>query len=241
MKRLLQEKKYRILLFAFTVFLLFLAFVLTFLNPPAIRLPARADEVPSKSFTFFSIGENTRLTQEKLKTLKKALGQHRLENLTPVSMDFVKKGWLSAKLPELRELDAFFSDTRWRGEIASRTLKLTYRYAATHQVPFTDIQFIFSGDTLTPLFLRLRLPGDGDSLVTDLEKKHGKPLAPKDSAPAAASFFWKTPEAHLLTAVMADRYGKPETHILIVYTENAHEFANRLTAEAPQPETSTGF
>ncbi|TYT74159.1 hypothetical protein [Desulfobotulus mexicanus] len=242
MKDLISEK-YRIILFFIILTAICVSFLLVFLNQSSIKIQRNAEQKKSESFTFFDVGENTVLTKTKLKDLRKILGQHRLENLTPVYMDFVHKGWLAKYFPSLESYDVFFEKPRLRDPIASNTLKLHYRYAHQKNIPFNNIRFVFSRYTNKPLSLFLRLPGDGSIVINNLKNTHGTPQTienVKISGPGPV-YFWKRGKDILVTAVLFDRYGKPETHIFILYGENTENFKKTIMETYPEPDIKTGF
>jgi hypothetical protein len=234
-------QKYRIIFFFILICLIGTAFLLIFLNQSNIRLPRNAEQKKSESFTFFSVGENTILTKSKLRELSKILGQHRLENLTPVYMDFVHRGWLASRFPDLKEAGYFFNKNRLINPISGRTLKLDYRYAHHYNVPFSDIRFVFCDYTKKPLFLNLRLSGDGKGIVNTLKESYGDPQMIEDQRLFQPSYFWEDSKALLVTAILANRYGKAETHIIIVYKENLASFMDSIMKEYPEPDVRTGF
>ncbi|MCW7754016.1 hypothetical protein OOT00_08455 [Desulfobotulus sp. H1] len=241
--RELIPQKYRIFLFFLLIAILVGSFLLIFLNQSNISIPRKAKQIPSESFTFFEVGENTILTKEKVRTLKKALGQHRLENLTPVYLDFVRRGWLATHFPETQPLHDFFEKNRLRDPIASNTLKLTYRYAHQKNVPFQNIHFVFSAYTNQPMSLFLRLPGRGEAIVSDLKTRYGEPRI-LDNASVhgpGPTLVWKHKNDLLVVTILWDRYGKPETHIFIAYLDNMKDFQKTIMKFYPEPGIRTGF
>ncbi|TWI75542.1 hypothetical protein LZ24_00589 [Desulfobotulus alkaliphilus] len=242
MKNLISEK-YRVLFFFIVLVIICIFFLMFFLNQKSVKLPRNAEQKSSESFTFFDVGENTVLTKAKLKDLRRILGQHRLENLTPVYLDFVHRGWLAKYFPDLEAFDIVFEKPRLRDPIASNTIKLHYRYAHQKNIPFRDIRFVFSRYTNKPLLLFLRLPGDGNIVINNLKNTHGMPQTienVKIPGPGPV-YFWERGEDLLVTSVLSDRYGKPETHIFIFYGKNAEIFKQTIMEKYPEPDIKTGF
>lgn len=235
------SKKHRILIFVILVLTIKITFLFIFLNKPGIRLSWTADEKPSESFTFFSVGENTVLTKSRLGKMRKLLGQERLENITPVFLDFVHKGFLASHVQEMQEKDIFFNDQSFIPAIASRTIKLHYRYAQHYNVPFHEIVFIFSAYDKKPLFLKLRRSGDGSVIIPSLEKNHGKAETTRAKTMDGTLYLWRHKKDFLAAAVLPDRHGKPETHIWITYMDNLETFMKDILLNYPEKDIRTGF
>lgn len=215
--------------------------LLFFVNAPGISLATKAQETPSSSFIFFEIGENTLLTKTKIKDLDKILGQSRLENLTPVSLDFIGEAWMPANFPELKESDAFFKTERLVKPVASKTLKLDFRYAAQHAPPFTHVHFVFSDYSKHPLLGRMRLDGDGRKTLDSITERYGPPQKIEEKKALLPVLFWKNKNDLLIFAVLPDRYGKAETQLFIVYGKNLEAFREDILKNYPEPTVRTGF
>lgn len=234
-------KKYRIIIFFTFVFVVIISFILTFTNKSNIQLSKTAHESPSESFSFFSVGENTILTRSKLEKLRKILGQERLENITPVFLDFIHEGWLPSHFQAMKDKDAFFTKKHLIQPIASNTLKLYYRYARQYNVPFSDILFIFSAYDKKPLFLKLKLPGNAEIIKESLQRNHGNPESIQKDTTEGSFYLWQHQNDFLLTATLSDRFGKPETHIFIAYMDNLDRFMQQILLHHPEPGIRIGF
>lgn len=231
----------RISIFIAVLALVVASVLLFFVNSPGISLASKAEAIPSTSFTFFDVGENTLLTKNLLGKLDKTLGQHRLENITPVSMEFIATDWISSHFPEFTELNALFAQKRLVKPIASKTLKLDYRYAAQHAPPFTNVHFIFSDYSKKSLFTRMRMEGNGEETLTSLKTRYGAPQSLEEKKALSPPLFWRNQKDLLIFAVLPDRYGKAETSIFIIYGDNLELFRKDLLEEYPEPATTTGL
>ena len=179
-----------------------------------------------KSFTFFDVGANTRLTESLRETLRARLGSDAIETWTTINLEILHKGFIKKYLPEINDLNS-----RLNGDAGQRiehnTIKLRYRYIPRENYPFDYVELLFSGYSQKPLYCKIRAEEEGRDIVDVLEKKYGKPGRINGEDKKQFSLIWRYKGDLLVYANTPDRFGNPAYRIIIYYVDNIREMLQR--------------
>ncbi|QTA91232.1 hypothetical protein [Desulfonema magnum] len=198
-----------------------------------------------KTFTFFDIDANTRLTERIKWKLKNKLGSDVLERGTLADMTTNYKGFLQNYFPKLYELsrELRYDDVM---DTEDNPVKLTYRHTQNKNTPFAYVEIVFSGHTKKPLFFRIKTKKQRSDVIDVLRKKYGDPAVTDWNENVAygkkgRSLHWNKDNDILIVSIVPDRFGDPEYYIMIYYVNNLEENAgiNKERRERKQKENKT--
>jgi hypothetical protein len=177
-------------------------------------------------FTFFEIGENTQFSNDVREELREKLGSDAIETWNTLDLSINYKGFLQSYFPELYELNKKLNSPV--GErIEHDTIKLTYRYAQTQNVPFGYVELVFSNIDKKPLLFYIKSKNEGSDIVDVVTQKYGKPTSIRWDKKDGQSIYWKKNRSVLIISIMDDRYGNPEYHTNIYFVESLEKLLFR--------------
>jgi len=191
-------------------------------------------ELP-ESFTFFDLGSNTRFSSTVRSALSDRLGSDAIAYRSQIDLSVNSPEFLQTFFPELQTLNLQLNYPP-RERIEHNTIKLMYRYARKVNVPFEDVEMVFSGYSQRPLYFSVIVSHDGANIIDALHQKYGPPEEIQDLKSPFKASFWRKNNDLLLVFVKSDRYGNPEYHIMIYYVNSLEELLNIENEEARQRE-----
>lgn len=192
------------------VVLLFFSFTLTSCKDAGDqRTTVVNSPPPSKGFTFFDLGARSAFSDKIKDALEDNLGPDAYETRTTIDLELHDKGFLATHFPELDALNRQLNYLP--GErVEHNTIQLTYRYARRKNAPFDFVRLIFSSDTRTPLFFKIRAKNEGAQVLEKIREKYG----PADHRTWAdgngQSHFWKQNGEMLVISETQTRIGTPQ-------------------------------
>jgi hypothetical protein len=183
---------------------------------PAVEKP----QAPGlESFTFFNLGNNTKLTKAVRDDLEEKLGRGAIERRSILNLEINYNGFLKKYFPELDRMNQKVNYPP-RERVDHNTVKLMYRYAQKKNVPFEFVELIFSDYTGTPILFRINFKKDEAGIIETLEQKYGKPEIIDWQEENGQSRFWKQNNDYLIISRVPDQFGNPEYNLVIFYIDN---------------------
>ncbi len=183
---------------------------------PAEETPLPAD---SGSFTFFDLGQNTKLSKRVRKDLQSKLGRDAIERRSILDLEINYRGFLKKYFPELDQLNQKINFPP--GErVEHNTVKLMYRYAQKKNVPFNLVELVFSDYTKTPVLFKINFKVDEANIVKTLQEKYGLPQVIDWKEGNGKSRVWKKNGDILIESRIPDRFGNIDYQIVIYYIDN---------------------
>jgi hypothetical protein len=175
-----------------------------------------AGKTEPEGITFLNIGENTVFSSEIRNQLREKLGPDAVENRNTLDLTLNYKGFLETYFPKLYELNKKLNSPV--GErVEHNTIKLTYRYSRSRNVPFEYVELIFSNITQKPLYFFIKFRKDGADIIDAVTQKYGKPKTIQWDKKRGKSLCWEMNRSVLILSITNDRYDRPEYCIRIYY------------------------
>jgi len=189
-------------------------------NPETPAKGAKA--LPTETFTFFDLGRNSQFSAKIRDSLAEWLGNDAIEHRSILNLETNYRGFLQAHLPEVDRLNRRLNYLP--GERVDHGLiKLMYRYARTKNSPFDYIELVFAEPSRKPIFFRIRFKDDDAGTVDALKAKYGPPEIIDWEQENSQSLVWRKDSDVLMVSRMPDRFGVPDHHIAIYFTNNLEE------------------
>jgi hypothetical protein len=196
----------------------------------------RGTAPPGETFTFFDLGRNSQFSPKIRASLAEWLGNDAIEDRSILDLETNYRGFLQAHLPEVDRLNRRLNYLP--GERVEHDLvKLMYRYARKKNVPFDYIELVFAEPSRRPIFFRIRFKEDDAGTVDALKTKYGPPEIIDWEQENGQSLVWRKGADVLMVSRVPDRFGVPDHHIAIYFTDNLEEM---LAAEQRGREQKTG-
>ncbi len=178
-------------------------------------------------FSFMGVGEETPLSTALRDHLRDRLGDGAVEPSSPVDLSVREPDFLSVHLPAVDALHHRLNAARGV-RVEHDATRLTFRYARRRDLPFTFAEMVFDNRTRRPLMVRVKAPGENNSIIQTLHDKHGAPRRLPDGSGAEQPYLWEHNGNFLLLVPVQDRLGKGEIQLLIYFVNN---LAALVTAE----------
>jgi hypothetical protein len=188
-----------------------------------------------KSFTFFDVGSNTRYSDRLRHQLRKALGTDAIERRSTINLEIEPKGFLAQYFPKLDQINSQLN-FRLGERTFHKTIKLMYRYTFKKNLPFTYVEYIFSGYTQKPLLISIDSKQDLAEIQQTIERKYGPPQTIQLNADRHKIHYWQNEQDLFLMSIAPDRHGRLEYRIRIYYGDNLSALAKTEEAERNQKE-----
>ncbi len=203
------------------------------------ELPEK-DETGGKprSFTFFDVGANTRVTETLRETLRDRLGSDAIETWTTVNLEILYKNFIQEYLPEIYKLNRQLNGDAGQ-RIEHNTIKLRYRYIPQGNYPFDYAELLFSNYSQKPLYCEIWSKKEGKGIMDVLKKKYDNPGRIDMDGEQKFSLIWQYKGDILVYSNTPDRFGNPGYHIIIYYVDNIEQLLQREKTEK-QKETEMG-
>jgi hypothetical protein len=175
-----------------------------------------------ETFTFFSLGANTRLTEEFKKSFREILGPEAVSENTTMDLEIHDRGFL---LRHFNALDALNQKlNRPSGErVEHHIVQLSYRYPVREQQIFHYVLILFSKYNQLPLSVEIASKDQGNSLFENMKNKFGVPQIIHDPGTPGKAWYWKQQNDFAVVSETPDRYGHPTYRIKIYFTDNIRE------------------
>lgn len=180
--------------------------------------PNRPAPHPSDGFTFFDIGANTVYTDDLRQHLVEILGSDVLETRGTMDLTTHYREFLETHFPDLYQLHQALTDITG-ARVEHDILQLTFRYALRKNTPFSYVELVFSGETKHPLYFRISAKKEASGIIDELRKKYGDPNPIEDPGGKSSSLWWKRKREVFIVTTKPDRFGFPEFHLMIYFTE----------------------
>jgi hypothetical protein len=188
-----------------------------------------------ESFTFFNLGNNTRLTKAVRNDLQEKLGRDAIERRSILNLEINNTDFLKKYFPELDRMNQKVNYPP-RERVEHNTVKLMYRYAQKKNVPFEFVELVFSDYTGTPILFRINFKKDEAGIIETLEQKYGKPEIIDWQEENGQSMFWKQNNDFLIVSRVPDQFGNHEYKLVIYYIENLKNLIETERKEKEQKE-----
>lgn len=199
---------------------------------PAAQKPKSAS---LESFTFFSLGRNTKLTEAVRDDLEEKLGRDAIERRSTLNLEINFNGFLKKYFPDIDRMNQKINYPP-RERVEHNTVKLMYRYAQKKNVPFEFVELIFSAYTETPIVFRINFIKDEAGIIKTLEQKYGPPEIIDWQEENGQSMFWKQNDDFLIVSRVPDQFGNPEYKLVIYYMDNLENLIETERKEKEQKE-----
>lgn len=195
---------------------------------PAERAAAPEAE---ESFTFYGLGAHSVFTEAVRRRLRDELGNEAISHRSIVDLETTAPGFLAAHLPELDLLNRRLNDPP--GErVDHDVVKLMYRYARQHNVPFDYVELVFSGFSQRPILFHIRFKADEAATVEALRRRHGEPQVIDWGG--GLSLVWRREGELLLVSRVPDRLGEIGHRISFYFLENIGQMLDAERKEREQ-------
>jgi hypothetical protein len=175
-----------------------------------------------ETFTFFSLGANTRLTEGFKKSFREILGPEGVSENTTMDLELHGRGFLSRHFETLHGLNQQLNSPP--GErVEHRTIQLNYRYPVRERHIFHYVLILFSKNNFLPLLVETAAKAEGNSLLDNLKKKYGKPIIIDDPASPGKAYYWKQQNDYAIVSETPDHQGHPTYRMKIYFADNIRE------------------
>ena len=188
-----------------------------------------------ESFTFFDLGNNTRLTEAVRNNLEEKLGHGAIERRSILNLEINYNGFIKKYFPELDRMSQKVNYPP-RERVEHNTVKLMYRYAQKKNVPFEFVELIFSDYTGTPVLFRINFNKDEAGIINTLEQKYGKPEIIDWQEENGQSMIWNQNNDFLIVNREPDQFGNHEYELVIYYIDNLENLIETERKEKEQQE-----
>ena len=156
------------------------------------------------SFTFFDLGQATKLTPGVRDELSSKLGPDAIAGRNILDLEINYHGFLKEYFPQLEALNQNLNSPT--GErVEHNTVKLMYRYAQKKNALFDRVELVFSDYTKTPLLFKISFKADEANIVETLREKYGPPEVIDWKQENGKSMFWKKDGDFLIVSNIPDQ------------------------------------
>jgi hypothetical protein len=176
-------------------------------------------QVQSDSFTFFDLGQNSKLSKSIRSDLRQRLGRDAIEGRGIIDLEINYYGFLEQYFSSLNELNRELNSPA--GErVEHNIVKPMFRYARKKNLPFDYVELLFSNYSQLPLLFRINFKKDEANIVQTLKSKYGdsRPIDWKNKG--GQSMYWVKNNDILIVSLVPDQFGNPEYQIRIFFAEN---------------------
>ena len=194
-----------------------------------------AKKAEPQSFTFFNVGVNTRYTDHLRQQLRQALGADAIERRSTINLEIEPKGFLAQYFPQFDRINSQLNLT-FGERTFHKTIRLMYRYTFQKNLPFSYVEYIFSGYTQLPLLISIYSKEDLTEIQQTIEKKYGPPQTIQLNADRHKIHYWQNDQDLFIMSIARDRHGRLEYRIRIYYGDNLSELADTEEAERAEKE-----
>ena len=186
---------------------------------------ADVSSVP-ESFQFMDIGANTVMDSKVRDRLRAALGSDAINRSSTIDLELKYKGFLETYYPDLAKLNQRLnlSDVVRKEYPAT---KLTFRNTRQRNTVFDYVEFIYSHASGCPLLVKMIAKREIPELIETVKDKYGPPQKIPISEGKSWSLSWRKNKDVFVIARIIGRYGQPEHHMLIVYTNRLEQLLAR--------------
>jgi len=186
---------------------------------------ADVSSVP-ESFQFMDIGANTVMDSKVRDRLRAALGSDAINRSSTIDLELKYKGFLETYYPDLAKLNQRLnlSDVVRKEYPAT---KLTFRNTRQRNTVFDYVEFIYSHASGCPLLVKMIAKKEIPELIETVIDKYGPPQKIPISEGKSWSLSWRKNKDVFVIARIIGRYGQPEHHMLIVYTNRLEQLLAR--------------
>ncbi len=179
-----------------------------------------------ESFSFFSIGANTILTERLLDSLESQLGDEAVATRNVINLEINEEGFLQEFFPRLDTLNRQLNSSA--GErVEHNTIQLSYRYMERRNPPFDFAEILFSGITRKPLRMRILSRRDGPDILDALREKYGDARVIDWGGPIEETHYWEKNGDLLVFSILPDQFDEPRYEIHIFYVNSLEELVDR--------------
>lgn len=195
----------------------------------------QSQTVQSDSFTFFDLGQHSKLSKSVRNNLNQRLGRDAVQYRGIIDLEINYYGFLQNYFPSLDELNQRLNFPP--GErVEHNTIKLMYRYAQKENVPFDYVELVFSNYTQFPLVFKINFQTDEANILQTLKSKYGEPQLIDWQEKGGQSMYWKKNNDLLIVSLPRDQFGNPEYHIMIYFAENIKKLLDTERKEKEKSE-----
>ena len=183
-----------------------------------------------QSFTFFNVGANTIYNDNLRQQLRQTLGTDAIERRSTINLDIEPKGFLAHYFPQLDQINSQLNFA-FGERTFHKTIRLMYRYTFQKNLPFSYVEYIFSGYTQMPLLISINSKEDLTEIQHTIEKKYGPPQTIQLNAGRQQVHYWQNGQDLFVMSIAPDRHGRLDYRIRIYYGDNLSELAKTEEAE----------
>ena len=188
----------------------------------------------SASFTFFELGNTSKVSPDVRKNLRDLLGREAIERRSILDLEINYSGFLKQYFPEIDALNRQLNFPP--GErVEHNTVKLMYRYARNKNVPFELVELVFSDYTDTPIIFKIYFKKDEADIVATLREKYGDPKVISWQKENSKSMYWMKNGDLLIVSRALDRRGNYTYQIVIFFVDNLKQL---IETERKEQETN---
>ena len=186
---------------------------------------AEVSSVP-ESFQFMDIGANTVMDSKVRDRLRAALGSDAINRSSTIDLELKYKGFLETYYPDLAKLNQRLnlSDVVRKEYPAT---KLTFRNTRQRNTVFDYVEFIYGHASGCPLLVKIIAKKEIPEIIETVKDKYGPPQKIPISEGKSWSLSWRKNKDVFVIARIIGRYGQPEHHMLIVYTNRLEQLLAR--------------
>jgi len=190
---------------------------------------AEVSSVP-ESFQFMDIGANTVMDSKVRDRLRAALGSDAINRSSTIDLELKYKGFLETYYPDLAKLNQRLnlSDVVRKEYPAT---KLTFRNTRQRNTVFDYVEFIYGHASGCPLLVKIIAKKEIPEIIETVKDKYGPPQKIPISEGKSWSLSWRKNKDVFVIARIIGRYGQPEHHMLIVYTNRLEQLLARYRNE----------
>lgn len=236
---------------SFIIFFSFMLFCVSCGDNTATSVNSKAETYPS-TYSFFDVDVNSTHSISLKRRLDNILGDHAVETRGTINLNINNTGLLKEHLPYFDGLNQRLNSPTGKPllpaatserkislipeRVEHNTLKLVYRYAVNKNLPFTQVEFLFSKFNDTPLLIRVKFKKDDLNIVDNLHQKYGTPREILWTDKNGKSLFWEKDGDILILSFVPDQFGKPVYEVAIYFSKRIEDLleSERLEREGRQ-------
>lgn len=190
---------------------------------------ADVSSVP-ESFQFMDIGANTVMDSKVLKRLTAALGSYAINRRSTIDLELRYKGFLKTYYPDLAKLNQRLNvHDIVRKEYPANNL--TFRNTRHLNTVFDYVEFIYGHASGCPLLIKMIVKKEIPELIEDVKNRYGPPREIPISEGNSWSLSWRKNRDMFVIARIIGLSGRPEYHMMIVYTNRLEQLLARSANE----------
>jgi len=188
-----------------------------------IEAPADTDS-PSGGFTFFDVDRTTVLTRDLRRRLSETLGSDAIAHATPIDLTVVDQAFMETHLPEVARLNRRLNPPL--GERREHnTTRLTYLRAESRDMPFRQIELVFSNHNGQPLYFIIKPTEEFSDSIATLTSKYGNPRKVQVDERSLPVRIWELEGDYLLATSFRRRNGRLSQELRIYFMDNLEKLA----------------